>query len=165
MNEAYAKIGQRVKSFRKECGLSQDELAEGICSRQTISLLENGQHFPSVEFMQKIAARLAIPLAEIMVDEVTELELKVQLDLIKIYVEIGDYKSAYELAEELEKCEELLEYQMRELILYKADCLMRTGKATEAVEILMSLQHKLEKQRVSDDHLLATVYDKLGTAY
>ncbi|MGZ4106672.1 MAG: hypothetical protein ACXVO1_04915, partial [Tumebacillaceae bacterium] len=47
--------------------------------------------------------------------------LKVQLDLIKIYVEIGDYKSAYELAEELEKCEELLEYQMRELILYKAE--------------------------------------------
>ncbi|MGZ4112990.1 MAG: helix-turn-helix domain-containing protein, partial [Tumebacillaceae bacterium] len=47
MNEAYAKIGQRVKSFRKERGFSQDELAEGICSRQTISLLENGQHFPS----------------------------------------------------------------------------------------------------------------------
>lgn len=125
LNDTYRKIGERVKCYRLNRGLSQGELAEGICSRQTISLLENGQHFPAVDFMRKIADRLSVPLYEVMVDESRELEAKVQLDIIKVYVETADYAYALPLIEELGQQEELLEYQRRELVLCQAECMMR----------------------------------------
>lgn len=164
VNDIYRKIGERVKHHRLNRGLSQGELAEGICSRQTISLLENGQHFPAVDFMKKIADRLSVPLFEIMVDESKELEAKVQLDIIKVYVETADYTNAVPLIETLGQREELLEYQRRELILCHAECLMRTGKADQAAEFLTNLQQRLELERESDDYFMATLYDKLGTA-
>lgn len=165
LNHSYMDIGQRVKTYRLNRGLSQDELSEGICSRQTISLLENGQHLPSAEFMKKIAVKLGVSLHEIMVDQVNELEAKVQLDIIKVYVEMNDYANAFPLIEELDGREDLLEYQRRELVLCRAECLLRTGKVEEAIEFLTDLQQRLELERETDDHFMATLYDKLGTAY
>lgn len=164
-SETYAKIGQRVKKYRTERGMSQDQLAEGICSRQTIGFLEHGRHLPSVDFLQKIADRLSIPLHEIMVDETKELEAKVQLDIVKVYIERMEYNEAVVLIEELEQREDLLEYQRRELTLCRAECLMRTGMADKAVEILTEMQRKLEMNRESDDHFMALLYDKLGNAF
>lgn len=164
-SETYAKIGQRVKKYRTERGMSQDQLAEGICSRQTIGFLEHGRHLPSVDFLQKIADRLSIPLHEIMVDETKELEAKVQLDIVKVYIERGEYKEVFPLIEGLEQREDLLEYQKREVTLCRAECLMRTGKADIAIEILTKMQQELEMKRESDDHMMAIIYDKLGTAY
>jgi HTH-type transcriptional regulator, quorum sensing regulator NprR len=164
MNDAYEKIGQRVKAFRKERGFSQDELAEGICSRQTISLLENGQHFPSAEFMQKIAERLGVPFHEIMVDETSELEVKVQMDIIKVYIETRDFQNALELIDQLEQVEDVLEYQKREMVLCRAECLMQSGNAQGAIECLNELLQKLEQLREPDDIFMAKLYDKLGTA-
>ena len=86
-NGAYAQIGQRVKAYRNEKGFSQEELADGIRSSSTISLLENGQHIPSAEMMHKIAERLSIPLQEILVDQEHELETKLQVDFVKVFVE------------------------------------------------------------------------------
>lgn len=165
MNEAYKKIGERIKHHRLNRKLSQDELAEGICSRQTISLLENGQHLPSTEFMKKFATKLGIPLHEILVDDTKELEVKVQLDIIKVYVETEDFDSASLLIHELDPREDLLEYQRRDLILIHAECLMRTGKANQAILKLTELKQRLELERESDDHLMATLYNKLGSAY
>ncbi|MFD2169779.1 helix-turn-helix domain-containing protein [Tumebacillus lipolyticus] len=164
MNHSYMDIGQRVKTYRLNRGLSQDELAEGICSRQTISLLENGQHLPSAEFMKKIAVKLGISFHEIMVDQVNNLEAKVQLDIIKVYVETADYANALPLIEECEDREDLLEFQRRELVLLKAECLTRTGKSAEAIKLLTDLQQRLELERDADDHFMAILYDRLGTA-
>ncbi|WP_172844392.1 tetratricopeptide repeat protein [Tumebacillus algifaecis] len=165
MNHSYKDIGQRVKAYRLNRGFSQDELAEGICSRQTISFLENGQHLPSTEFMKKIAAKLGISLHEIMVDQVNNLGAKVQLDIIKVYIETADYVNAYPLIEECECRDDLLEYQRRELVLCRAECLIRTGKAEEAIKLLTDQQQRFEMEREADDHFMATLYDKLGTAY
>ncbi|MFD2170161.1 helix-turn-helix domain-containing protein [Tumebacillus lipolyticus] len=165
MNEAYKKIGERIKHHRLNRKLSQDELAEGICSRQTISLLENGQHLPSTEFMKKFATKLGIPLHEILVDDTKELEVKVQLDIIKVYVETENYISAIPLIEELDQLKDLLEYQRRDLILFYSECLMRTGRADQAIVKLTELIQRLELERESDDHLMATLYNKLGSAY
>ena len=115
--------------------------------------------------MKQIAAKLSVPFHEIMVDEAKELEAKVQLDIIKVYVETGDYANAVPLIEELEGLEDLLEYQRRELVLSKAECLLRTKKAEHAVQLLIGLQQHLELERETDDNFMATLYDKLGTAY
>ena len=165
MNATYKKIGERVKHFRINRKMSQEQLAEGICSRQTISILENGQHFPSTDIMKQIAEKLSVPFHEIMVDEAKDLKAKVQLDLIKLYVETGDYANAFPLIEELEVHSELLSYQSRDLIFYKAECLMRLGRSRNAGDLLTDLQQRLERERENDDYLMASLYDKLGTAY
>lgn len=165
LTSTYTTIGQRIKKYRIERGMSQDQLAEGICSRQTIGFLEHGRHLPSVDFLQKIADRLSIPFHEIMVDETKELEAKVQLDIIKVYIERGDYQQAFPLLEDLLQQKDILEYQRRELLLCQAECLMRTGMADAAVLLLSNMQQELENNRESDDRFMATLYDKLGSAH
>lgn len=39
------------------------------------------------------------------------------------------------------------------------------GKADQAVKLLTDLQQRLELERETDDHFMATLYDKLGTTY
>ncbi len=40
-------VGDYIKEKRKEAGLSQEELAEGICEPSTLSRIENGSQMPS----------------------------------------------------------------------------------------------------------------------
>src|SRR3569833_1538260 len=103
-------VGAKVKIRRKEQGLSQDELADGICSRQTISLLENEQHIPSAWILQKIAEKLGIPLPEILSSQEKFLEIKLQVDVLKAYVASANYDHALELIQSLERNEQLLEH-------------------------------------------------------
>lgn len=163
-NESYKLIGERVRGYRLNRGFSQDELADGICSRQTISFLENGQHLPSPELLKKVADKLGVPFHEIMADHVEVLSAKIQLEIINIYIERQEYQKALDLIHILQNSKELLEYQKRELELVKVDCLLGTNQPDAALEILTGLQMQLELQREPDDHLMAVVYNKLGTA-
>lgn len=58
-------IGARIKVLRKQAGLTQERLAEqvGLDSRH-LSRLEVGQHFPSLDSLERIAVALNVPLAE-----------------------------------------------------------------------------------------------------
>lgn len=158
-------IGQQVRRLRKERGLSQSQLAAGICSFQTISALETDKHLPSIEIMQKIAARLCIPLHEIMLSPNGDLTVKVQLDIIQTYLEVEQYEQALALVEQVEATEQLVEYQRRELLLAKADCLMHQEQPDAATALLLTLQRRLEQERETDDLLLARLYHALGNAY
>jgi transcriptional regulator with XRE-family HTH domain len=57
------KFGQRVKSLRKEKGMSQKELAEksGL-NRPYISAIEQGKRNVSLEVMEKLAEALQIEI-------------------------------------------------------------------------------------------------------
>lgn len=49
-------LGERIKKIRKQCRLSQDELAEktGI-SRSTVNNIERGNQRPSVDFVMELS--------------------------------------------------------------------------------------------------------------
>ena len=52
-------IKQQLIKLRSEQGLSQDELAKKVGTKQSaISRLESGEYNPSIEFLGKIAAAL-----------------------------------------------------------------------------------------------------------
>lgn len=54
-------FGQRLKKFRMEMKLTQEELAEKIrLSRDFIALLETGRRRPSVKTIQKLARILRV---------------------------------------------------------------------------------------------------------
>lgn len=51
-------LGARIKRVREEKGITQDELAEGICSRRSIVRLENGHGRPHPFIMHHLLERL-----------------------------------------------------------------------------------------------------------
>jgi len=65
MTDTKKLIGARIKVLRKQAGLTQEELAEqvGLDSRH-LSRLEVGQHFPSLDSLERIAGALNVPLVE-----------------------------------------------------------------------------------------------------
>ena len=55
----YVKVGKRIRSVRKECFLTQDELAAQCgCTRNHLSAVETGECKPSLDLIVKIAAVL-----------------------------------------------------------------------------------------------------------
>lgn len=60
--DTFIKIGDIIKHYRIERGLSQDELAEGICSRKYISQLETHQNIPTLFIINALSSRLGVNL-------------------------------------------------------------------------------------------------------
>ncbi|UAL49866.1 helix-turn-helix transcriptional regulator (plasmid) [Sutcliffiella horikoshii] len=55
-------IGIEIKRLRKMRSISQSELAEGICSQTTISSIEIGRAFPSVDILYHLSNRLNVTM-------------------------------------------------------------------------------------------------------
>ncbi|MCI9140500.1 MAG: helix-turn-helix domain-containing protein [Lachnospiraceae bacterium] len=51
-------LGDTIRSLRKKAGLSQEKLAEGICSPVSISRIENGVQMPSSTVLDRLLAKL-----------------------------------------------------------------------------------------------------------
>ncbi len=58
-------IGEIIRDLRKRHELSQEELAEGICSAVSISRIENGTQMPSQTVLEKLLHRLGTGTYEI----------------------------------------------------------------------------------------------------
>lgn len=55
-------IADKLKTKRKEYGLSQSELAEGICEQSQISKIERGNYMPTAILLHKLAVRLNVTI-------------------------------------------------------------------------------------------------------
>lgn len=51
-------MGQWIRRGRKDCGMTQEELAEGLCSASHLSRVENGSQLPSRVLYQQLMQRL-----------------------------------------------------------------------------------------------------------
>ena len=60
--DSFIKIGDLIKHYRIEKGLSQDELADEICSRKYISQLETHQKIPTLFIINALSQKLGINL-------------------------------------------------------------------------------------------------------
>ena len=58
-DNAYAKIGMRIRELRKERHMTQDDLAHTCgCTSNHLSAIETGEHKPSFDLMMNIATTL-----------------------------------------------------------------------------------------------------------
>ena len=63
-------VGERIQFYRKQNGLSQEELARMlIVSRQTVSLWENGQTLPTIDNLIRLRDIFGITVDEMLVGE------------------------------------------------------------------------------------------------
>lgn len=89
-------LADNIKRFRKQAGMSQEELAMGLyVVRQTVSKWENGLSVPDAELVVKMSELFHVPVNEIL-----------GLD--------ADVKESAELAEELARANEQLAQKNRE---------------------------------------------------
>ena len=51
-------LGEKIRQARREKGLTQEQLAEGICSPITVSRIENGHQMPSKAILDALLSRL-----------------------------------------------------------------------------------------------------------
>ena len=62
-------ICKRIRKYRHEIGLTQEELAEKVgVSRVYIGYVEQGRNTPSLEILEKIAKSLKVSLRDIFDD-------------------------------------------------------------------------------------------------
>lgn len=67
------KIGDKIKIFRKEKGLTQLKLStQANISRSYLADIENNRYNPSIDVVKNIADALSIPVDEFFKEEVSE---------------------------------------------------------------------------------------------
>jgi HTH-type transcriptional regulator, quorum sensing regulator NprR len=66
-------VGQRIRYYRKTKGLTQEELAQGICSVSYLSKIEKGDAKSSEEVINMLCERLGISPEEVDENEVLEM--------------------------------------------------------------------------------------------
>jgi tetratricopeptide (TPR) repeat protein len=158
-------MGQRFKKIRLEKGISQEKLAEGICSNSVVSHIETDRQYPSAHIWGKLAERLGVPVYEIMGEKENQMETSFQLDMIRVYIEKGEYAHAFTLIDELQGRQQLLEHQRVDLLLQRAECSINSGRMKEAIEILLPFVERQDIQQTVDDLTLCDSYNKLGKGY
>ncbi len=58
-------LGETIRSLRKKAGLSQEELADGVCSAVSISRIENGSQMPSRIVLEGLLSKLGVGIYQI----------------------------------------------------------------------------------------------------
>ncbi|MCP3742708.1 helix-turn-helix domain-containing protein [Rossellomorea sp. BNER] len=58
----YSEIGKNIKELRKTIGLTQGDLADGICTQALISRIEKGDIYPSATVLYEISQKLGVDI-------------------------------------------------------------------------------------------------------
>ncbi|MFC6274828.1 helix-turn-helix transcriptional regulator [Levilactobacillus tangyuanensis] len=85
-------LGSKVKQYRKQKNLSQQELADGICTQATVSLMEKKNKVPSIKIILQICRRLNVSLNDVLSGLGSGMDE--QFEAISLAIRRGDYLSA-----------------------------------------------------------------------
>ncbi|MDN3017629.1 helix-turn-helix domain-containing protein [Neobacillus sp. NRS-1170] len=91
-------IGDRVKKFRLEKKMSLSELAEqaGVAKSYLSSLERNLQKNPSIQFLEKIAAVLNLPVEHLIHEQIDKTELDSEwMNIVKEAMNSGVSKDQF----------------------------------------------------------------------
>ena len=60
--------GALLKEYRKKKGLTQVQLAEGICEQATVSNIENKNMSPGINILSALCKKLNVEISDILVE-------------------------------------------------------------------------------------------------
>ncbi|MFD2170056.1 helix-turn-helix domain-containing protein [Tumebacillus lipolyticus] len=167
-NMNLGEIGNRIRFLRKEKGLSQRELAVGVCSESALSQIENGNYpsMPSNAILQGLCEKLDTSFGELLnrIASRKSIETDVLLDYVKGLIHRREFQSAIQILDEV-GTRSLHKYQKIDLIICFSDCHIGVSEMERAIALLSNLHQELEADRETDPKVLATVFNKLGIAW
>lgn len=160
-------IGNRIKSLRERCGLSQETLANYIgVSSQAVSKWEKGNTLPSVENIKTIASLFCVSTDELFDFSNYKYERKIE----EIVKEFNNEWGKDSKCNNLPRCREIIQnglnlYPKEVELLY---CYIRTLSIPENSEEIICIGHDIAQQTQNDEtrfntyRILAEAYRSLG---
>lgn len=143
-------LGEIIYNLRKKAGLTQEALADGICSPISISRIENGNQMPSSKVLEKILERLGTgtyQLCNIYYENEQQASFRRSLDAICAQVSSGNLDSARAALRALpgkEMDSDSLQYAK---MLFAA-IRMKDGTADESIETELENALRLTKPNI-----------------
>lgn len=152
-------LGQRIRELRMKKGLTQIELAQGLCTPSMISQIESDRARPSYKVLFQLAERLDVPLDKLLVDVDLNLEYVSTYKMARAMVAGREYASAIPLLREL------LDTPRGQIptmdIMYElADCYRHIGQLQEALQLFEEVQELATLRQ--DHHTVAAVLTQIG---
>lgn len=122
------RIGEMIRMIRLEHGISQEELADGICTASNLSKMENHLLIPSRSTFEALMQKLEQPydIYPVIMDEENEKIYQLRYN-IRNYIVDKEYIKARELLDELEK-EDDLDYLFKQFVLFAESILIEEIK-------------------------------------
>lgn len=94
--------GALLKEYRKKKGLTQVQLAEGICEQATVSNIENKNMSPGINILSALCKKLNVEISDILV-ETEEDKIRKKLSEIQSLNAVSKYKESYETLQKIDQ--------------------------------------------------------------
>ena len=94
--------GAVLKEYRKKKGLTQVQLAEGICEQATVSNIENKNMSPGINILSALCKKLNVEISDILV-ETEEDKIRKKLSEIQSLNAVSKYKESYEILQTVDQ--------------------------------------------------------------
>ena len=132
-------LGHRIRELRLKKGITQTEIAQGVCTPSMISQIESDRANPSYKVLYAIAEKLDVPLDTLLSDVDLQLEYISQYKMSRSMIASREYASALPLLQELLKAPRgQLSYS--ELLFDLGECYLHVGQLEEAEQSFTTLQ-------------------------
>lgn len=154
MTLSSSSLGQRVREIRLKKGITQIELATGICTPSLISQIESDRARPSYKTLAALASRLDVPLEHLLKEVNFDLEYSSKYKMSKSMVRAQEFQAAIPLLDALLEIDQH-RIPKEKLLLELSLCHIELGNISEAEKVLNQLYQVCNMQR--NDHLLAEV--------
>lgn len=158
-----------VESFidaRKAKGLSQSELADGICTQTTLSRFENNGQVPSLKILIKLCTRLDFPIGEIFPKiGLKNSEMIEAMNQVEFYFITSEYEKAKEILDDIVFTEDDAESELHLRYLYLKGFLM-IFQNVDIMDILFTFDQILLYKKIEDSDIFSLLaYTGIGMTY
>lgn len=151
--------GAVLKQRREQLGISQGQLAQGICHQSLISRLEKDNHITSMTILQNLCARLQINVSSLVTFADQE---HMPLNVIRELVEAHQYARAkiYLQAKRLKKY--LPEFALPEYHLLRGRVFLGLGEIPQAMQSLQLAMGDIGRHQ---SQLMVEIFTEMGAAW
>lgn len=151
--------GALLKQRREQLGISQGQLAQGICHQSLISRLEKDNHITSMTILQNLCARLQINVSTLVTFADQE---HMPLNVIRELVDAHQYTRAkvYLQAKRLKKC--LPEFALPEYHLLRGRVHLGLSEIPQAMQ---SLHLALGEVGRHQSQLMVEIFTEMGAVW
>lgn len=138
LEEQYRRIGDNLRKYRLLKGMTQEELAEGLCSVSQLSKVENGKTLLKRSLLKQMANRLGVTIERIETSDALLEEIGETLQLARDAQTAGYHQKSLELVNRVIEQSRDFDYKdlMVEGLLHKCRVLINLSRLEEVIELV-----------------------------
>jgi transcriptional regulator with XRE-family HTH domain len=152
-------LGQRIRELRMKKGLTQIELAKGICTPTMVSQIESDKARPAIGILNPIAERLGVTVDRLLTDVEMNLETVSTYKMSRLMIAAREYSSAIPLLEELLETNRG-KIATEDVLFELAECYLHSKEFEKADQALRKLQELAILKH--DQTLLVLIFKNMG---